>query len=168
MPPRNFLFIFHEQFQALQTPLWVGGGGGRGEGGRWGHSRLAIIQCTRCWPGLLVQGKQPRLERHLFRMWSPPFPLPSHGRGTQPQQSHMATKEGPSYRAPAPHLTAGAPALPMDVQALSRLVAQQVVQQLLGSHHPPPWGCHGTSAVWLLLGVPGHADRPLPLLGTAW
>ena len=55
-----------------------------------------------------------------------------------PLLSHVATKGRPSYRAPAPHLTAGAPALPTDVQALSQLVAQQVVQQLWGSHHPPP------------------------------
>ena len=55
-----------------------------------------------------------------------------------PQQPHGAAEGSPSYRAPASHLTAGAPALPTDVQALSHLVAQQVIQQLWGSHHPPP------------------------------
>ena len=82
------------------------------------------------------------MDRCLFRTRSPPFPLPSYGRGTLgpgfPEQPHVATKGWPSYRAPAPRLTAGAPALPTDMQTLSQLVAQQVVQQLWGSPHPPP------------------------------
>ena len=53
--------------------------------------------------------------------------------------AHVATKGRPGYRAPAPHLTKGAPALPTDVQALSQLVAQQVIQQLWGVSHLPPY-----------------------------
>ena len=44
----------------------------------------------------------------------------------------------PTFKAPKPHLSAGASAFPTDLQALSQQVVQQVAQQLWGSQHPQP------------------------------
>ena len=118
--PRTLLDIysfFYEQCQALRT--------------LWGATPCqAVILCTRRWPDLLVQGRQPRLERRFFRPRSLPFPLPSQGRGTRPWTQvcpssptwlqgeglvighhstphcrglcspHVVTRGRPSYRAP--------------------------------------------------------------------
>ena len=109
-----------------------------------GNPSPAVIVMNAPLAGFAGKGRQPRLERRFFRSQSLPFPLPSQGRSSRalgpgfPQQPHGATEGSPSYRATAPHLTAWAPALPTEVQALSQLVVQQVIQQLWGSHHPPP------------------------------